>query len=325
MKHITIQNNRNQVEVCRVIYGPGEAGGALDKQTSYQFLDYYTEHGGDTIDTGRVYGTWHIAGRSLSEETIGSWMKSRGNRNQLVISTKGGHPPMSNMYDSRINEKEVRKDLEGSLLDLETDYIDIYWLHRDDMQKPVEEIMPFMDKFVKEGKVRVIGASNWTHERIAEANQFAVSNGLTPFSASQMCYALAKYRLMPHDDTEVQMTKAAYDWYVSQDMPVFAFTSQAQGLYRKAVDAGGTLESMKNEKFTHYFHKDITNRQIHAVQVLSEKYGVSPTVINFAYFNSDKLRTAALFSVSRMEQMEDCMQDTDFRLTEEDRALFAWE
>lgn len=232
---------------------------------------------------------------------------------------------MSNMYSPRINEEEVRKDLEGSLLDLEVDYVDIYWLHRDDIHKPVEEIMPFMDKFVKEGKVKVIGASNWTHERIAEANKFAIENGLTPFSSSQMCYALAKYRLMPHDDTEVQMTKEAYDWYLSQDMPVLAFTSQAQGLYKKAIAAGGTLESMNNEKFTHFFHKDITNRQIAAIKKLSEKYNVSPSVINFAYFNSDKLRTAALFSVSRIEQMEDSMQNVDFTLTEEDRKLFSWE
>ena len=324
MRHITLENQYNKVEVSDVIYGPGEAGGLLDKMTSYRFMDYYVERGGDTIDTARGYGSWHMAGRALSEEMVGSWMKSRGNRHQIILSTKGAHPPMENMYNSRVNAEEIRKDLEGSLQDLETDYVDIYWLHRDDIHKPVSEIMPVLDSFVKEGKVRILGASNWTHERIAEANKFAEENGLTPFSSSQMCYALAKYRLMPHDDTEVQMTKEAYDWYLENKMPVFAFTSQAQGLFKKAIAAGGSLEAMKDERFTHFFEKDITNKHIQAVKTLAEKHHVSPSAVNLAYFHSNKLPIAALFSASKMSQMEDTLANTDMMLTDEEMKMFVW-
>ncbi|WP_122643052.1 aldo/keto reductase [Luxibacter massiliensis] len=324
MKHIILENKYNKVKASGVIYGPGEAGGLLDKMTSYQFMDYYVYRGGDTIDTARVYGSWYMAGRALSEEMVGSWMKSRGNRGQIILSTKGAHPPMDNMYSPRVNAKEIRKDLEGSLKDLETEYVDIYWLHRDDIHKPVSEIMPVLDSFVKEGKVRALGASNWTHKRIEEANRFAEENGLTPFSGSQMCWALAKYRLMPHDDTEVQMTKEAYDWYLANKMPVFAFTSQAQGLFRKAAAAGGSLEAMEDERFTHFFEKDITNKHIRAVQALAEKYNVSPSTVNLAYFHSNKLPAAALFSASRLSQMEDTLADTDMLLTDEDMRLFEW-
>lgn len=324
MKHITLKNKENELQVCNVVYGPGEAGGNLDKMTSYRFMDYYVEKGGDTLDTARVYGSWHIPGRALSEEMIGSWMKSRGNRNQLIVSTKGGHPPMENMYSPRINAAEIRKDLEASLRDLETEYVDIYWLHRDDLNKPVSEIMPVLHEFVKEGKVRVLGASNWTCERIAEANRFATENSLTPFSSSQICWALAKYRLMPHDDTEIQMTEEAYNWYLSQEMPVFAFTSQAQGLFQKAIAAGGSLEAMHNEGFTHYFETEATNHNIKAVKELAEKYNVSPSTINLAYFHSNKLPSVALFSASRLSQMEDTLSDTDFVLSEEEMETFWW-
>lgn len=139
------------------------------------------------MDTARVYASWLQGGDGASEKTIGEFLKSEGLRETAIIATKGGHPPLDDMHNPRINKLELTKDLNESLENLTTDYIDIYYLHRDNERKDVSEIMPILDGFVKEGKVKYLGASNWKVERIIAANKFARENNLTPFLSVKSC------------------------------------------------------------------------------------------------------------------------------------------
>ena len=202
--------------------GTAPFGTGIPRDTAFSILDTFTDLGGNLIDTAAVYGM------GVSEQALGEWMRLRGNRNLVLISTKGGHPSIPD-WSKRITEDDIRADMEDSLRYLGTDRVDVYFLHRDDESKPVEYIMPILDALVREGKTRVIGASNWTVARINEANAFARAEGLTEFSVSQiMCNAACINRDGLYNQTLVAMDGTEYAGYAENRMPVMAYTSQAQ-------------------------------------------------------------------------------------------------
>ncbi len=131
-----------------------------------QVLDRYVSIGGNTIDTAHVY----CGGES--EIAIGQWMMERGNRNDIIILTKGAH---HDQYGPRVNREAITNDLFKSLERLKTDYIDLYALHRDDPTVPVSEIVDVLNEHIKAGRIKAIGGSNWTSDRIQEANEYAAS------------------------------------------------------------------------------------------------------------------------------------------------------
>ena len=126
--------------------GTAPFGTAIGRDTAFAILDAFLALGGNLIDTAAVYGM------GASEQTIGDWLKDRRARDKITVATKGGHPSIPD-WQQRLTEQDVRADLEASLRNLQTDYIDVYFLHRDDPSKPVEDIMPMLHKLVCEGKV----------------------------------------------------------------------------------------------------------------------------------------------------------------------------
>ncbi|MCM3628478.1 aldo/keto reductase [Paenibacillus glycanilyticus] len=154
-------------------------------------MDAYVASGGNMIDTAEVYANWLPGTQSISECTIGNWMKSRGNRNNLIVTTKGAHPRLPTMEISRMSREEITEDVDGSLRRLQVDTIDLYWLHRDDRNRHAGEILDTLNNLVKEGKIRYFGCSNWTANRIQEAQLYAESHGLQSFSANQPMWSLA--------------------------------------------------------------------------------------------------------------------------------------
>ena len=163
--------NNTDLKVSSASLGTDVYGTVLNKAQSYELLDTYTDLGGNIIDTALVYANWIPGEKSLSEKLIGSWMEERKNRHEIIISTKGAHPEI--MTISRLSREEILGDIDKSLKHLKTDYIDIYWLHRDDKNLPVGPIMETLGEIVKSGKARYIGMSNWTYRRIDEANKYA--------------------------------------------------------------------------------------------------------------------------------------------------------
>ncbi len=196
-------------------------------------LDAALGNGINAFDTARVYGE--------SEVSLGNWIRSRHCRDRIVLLTKGGHPAFSQNADSqpaitrRISRSEIRADLEKSLLALGVDYVDIYLLHRDDPSVPVEEIAGWMDELVKEGKARTIGGSNWTHQRIEQARQYALDHGMTPFTVSSPHFSLAETHTDLYGDNCVTLTgdenAAARQWYRENPVAVISFASLSQGFF----------------------------------------------------------------------------------------------
>ena len=167
--------------VSRLFFGTASKP-FLAGENCNRLLDEMFDLGIQTIDSARNYQS--------SEISIGRWFQESGKRDQVVLLTKGGHPDL--LGRRRINEKEIRKDIECSLRNLHSDYIDIYLLHRDDPRKPAGEIVEIFNALYREGKIRAFGGSNWTHTRIEEANRYAQEHGLIPLTVSSPNFSLAE-------------------------------------------------------------------------------------------------------------------------------------
>ncbi len=290
--------------------GTAPFGTAIPRDTAFAILDAFTDLGGNLIDTAAVYGM------GVSEQTLGEWMKLRGSRNRLVISTKGGHPSLPD-WSRRITEADIRADMEDSLRYLGTDHVDIYFLHRDDESKPVEAIMPILDTLVREGKTRLIGASNWTVARIDEANAFARENGMAEFSVSQIFHNAAIINKEGvYDPTLVAMDATEHEGYAENGIPVMAYTAQAQGLFSHIRDRG--YEGLSDSMVRTYLNP-ATRKRAEKILAVSSETGLSPTAVSLAYLLRDReVKTLPILGISRVERLAEAMEV--FRLGERELA-----
>lgn len=287
-------------EVCfPLALGTAPFGTGIPRDTAFRILDAYVDLGGDLLDTAAVYGM------GVSEQVIGEWMKSRGRRDSVRISTKGGHPSIPD-WRRRISDKEIRADMEDSLRYLQTDCVDIYFLHRDDEDQPVEAIMPILDRLVREGKTRYIGASNWTSARIRKANEFARRNGMAEFSVSQIFHNGAFINKEGvYDPTLVAMDETEHAAYAEMGMPVMAYTAQAQGLFSHIRDKGyGGL----SEGLVRTYVNPATESRAERILTVAAETGVSPTAVSLAYLLHDRrVKTVPILGISRPERLTEAM------------------
>lgn len=281
--------------------------GVLISPDKDDLLDRYVALGGNSFDTARVYED------GQSDVWLGEWIKSRRNRQDIVLCTKGCHPLDPNaMHISRLTPEDIIGDLEASLRAIGTDYVDLYLLHRDDPRIPVETIMPALHRLVTAGKTRVIGVSNWTAGRINEANQFAVANGLTPFSVSQMHFSLAQTTpALTTDVTHVTMNDIEYNWYLENNFPVMAFAAQGKGFFSQ-VAKGLPLKEWPQK---YYGFLPENYRRVQRLIKLAAELGTSPSAVAIAYVRDNPLRTSALCAFSSIAQFEESMDVLRFHLT----------
>lgn len=277
-------------------------------------LDDMLAEGINTIDTARKYG--------LAEKSIGRWLKERNNREQVVIISKGGHPSIFGR--KRINEIDVRKDLEKSLKLLNTSYIDIYMLHRDDPSLSVEEIMDFMNKFIDEGKIKAIGVSNWHYKRIKEANDYAIKNGLKPIVVSSPHYSLAVQVKKPWDGTCETITgdEHAEDrkYYEKSQIPVIAFSSLGRGLLTgkfKSSEIDNINKVLDANARKGYAYPVNFKRLARCEEIALQKNMKIPQVA-LAYLFNSKMDVYAVVSMSSNQRIKDNLKSLDITLTEEE-------
>lgn len=216
--------NLSGMNLSEIVLGTDGYSERIDKKTAFNLMDLYLQNGGNVIDTARIYCN------GMSESYVGEFIK--GIRDDLYISTKCSHPPLGDMSKSRLSEADIESDIDTSLKTMGIDYIDIVWLHRDDVTKPVEPIIDALNKMVQKGKIRYFGASNWTHDRIMQANAYAAASNQAAFIASQSLYNMAP-RSRVWDDTLVCIEGEEKKKYDKSHFPVFAFSSQAKGFFEK--------------------------------------------------------------------------------------------
>jgi aryl-alcohol dehydrogenase-like predicted oxidoreductase len=210
--------------VARLIQGTSEFR-LWSPRRVWSILDAVYERGGNTFDTAHSYGN------GKAERLLGQWLKAHGRRDEVVIITKGAHP---NADRSRLTPCDITSDLYDSLARLQVDYIDLYLLHRDDPAVPVAPLIETLNEHLAAGRICAFGASNWQHERIQEANEYALAQGLTPFVASSPQLSLAEPIKEPWPGCVMVSGRSASQaraWYRQTQMPLIAWSSLASGFF----------------------------------------------------------------------------------------------
>lgn len=297
-----------------ICLGTGQLGSTVDKKTSFELLDAFVDMGGNFIDTAHVYADWIPGEKSASEKTIGRWLKERGIRDKVIIGTKGAHPELSTMHIQRLSRDEIVKDLNESLEYLQTDYIDLYWLHRDDPKRPVADILETLNDQVLAGKIRYFGCSNWKPYRIKEALEYAEKNGLKAFVANQMMWSYA----LPNkegikDKTLVPMDEEGLELHRQTGMAAIPYSSQAKGFFTKLSISG--LEGLSDDIKEVYYNDENMERFKRAKKV-AEEMAISINQVALAYLISQPFTTIPIVGCYTIEKLKDSMGAGDLQLDE---------
>lgn len=233
--------NNADLNVSPVCLGTVNYGTTMSEQDAKAQISAFLDAGGNFLDTAHIYGDWGDGPKCVSERVIGKWLKENGHRDEIVLATKGAHPDWGYMDIPRVNKACIEKDLDESLEYLNTDYIDLYFLHRDDPNTPVSEIMECLDDARKAGKIRYYGCSNWALSRIKEAQAYSEAHGLQGFSCNQLMWSLADVNFynLP-DKTFILMDGETRAYHAESGMNVMAYMSIAKGYFARRA-AGENL------------------------------------------------------------------------------------
>ena len=302
-------------DVSVLALGTSEFGGLCPAAQGFDFMDAFLELGGSFIDTARVYGDFATPKNGESEKVVGRWMEQRRCRDRVFLSTKGGHPPLGRMDQSRLSRADIRSDMAGSLEDLRTDHVDVYWLHRDDVSRPVGDIMESLQSLIEDGSTRLIGVSNWHPKRILEANAYAAAHGLTPLTANQPQFSLAQ-QMTVEDPTLTPMDAETWRMHKETNMICCCFSSQGKGFFSK-LDALGEagLPDKARRRFLYPENLAVYER----MKVVREQTGLSIGAIALAWLTCQPFPTFALCGASRVEQVLSLKEAGDATLTPEQR------
>jgi len=285
-----------------------------NREASFALLDAVTAAGGNAFDTAHSY-----AGGD-AERVLGQWMAARGNRDEVVILSKGAHPNADRPV--RVTTFDIAADLHDSLARLKTDHIDIYLLHRDDETQPVGPLVEALNEHQAAGRIRVFGGSNWTVERIQAANAYAEAHGLNPFAVSSPNYSLAEPVVPPWDgclSIGGAAGAAARAWYMQTQMPVFAWSSLAGGFF------SGRFRRDNLDSFTDGFDQgcaraygyEINFQRLERAQRLAEQLGVTAPQVALAYVLHQPLNLFALVGSRTVEEFLDNLRGATLSLTPE--------
>lgn len=300
------------LEPSAICLGSSNFGNGIARADAFRLMDRYVALGGTFLDTASVYADWLPGEKSSSEKTIGAWLAARKNRDAIVLATKGAHPQLATMQVARMSPQEVETDLNASLRNLQTDHIDLYWLHRDDPQRPVAEIIDTLNAQVAAGKIRYFGCSNWRADRIAAAQEYATAQGVQGFVADQMQWSLADVpQSKLADQTAVVMDDALWNYHQQSGLAAIPYSSQAGGWFQKM--AAGQHDKIRPNQ--HKFYDSAENRaRVERVQTLAAQLSLSITEITLGYLLSQPFATLPIVGCRTVEQVEDSLRAGDVRL-----------
>ena len=278
--------------LARILYGTARKEIMIGGRKALRLLDEIADDGATSIETARAYPG--------CERTIGRWMRERGNRESLVIVTKGAN--VKGKKD-RVTPAYIRSDLATSLKQLGTDHVEVYLLHRDDPTQPVGPIVEVLNELHGDGRIGAFGGSNWTHDRIQAANQYALEHGLVPFAASSPNFGLAEqveaaWRgvLTISGSSNVE----AREWYARHDMPIIAWSSMGRGFFSGRLksdhpdDAKRLLDGAARRGFAHPANFERLGR----VETVAAEKGFSVAQIALAWVLNQPLNVFPVVSAS---------------------------
>ena len=295
---------RSGIAIAPLVFGGNVFGWTADEDRSFALLDRFVERGFNAIDTADVYASWApgLSGGE-SETVIGNWLARRGRRDDVVVMTKVG------MWDSRkgLTAANIEAAVEDSLRRLRTDYLDVYFAHVDDESVPLEETLGAFAKLVESGKVRAIGASNYTADRLGTALAISRDQGLPRYEVIQPLY-----NLYDRADFESDLAGVAQE----HDLGVVSYFSLASGFltgkYRKAED----LEGKPRAAFLGKYFDERGQRVLDALLAVAEEVSARPAQVALAWLLTRPALTAPIASATDLGQLDELLDAVDLTLPE---------
>ena len=295
----------SNLEVSALCFGTDLVGSKIDCETSFRLLDLFREAGGTFVDTGNFYSAW-IPGcvGGESETTIGLWMKDRGCRPEMTISTKLGfdYPGCA----GGLSAAEIERECDKSLRRLETDRLDLYYAHRDDPETPLEETMQAFDRLIRAGKVRAIGASNLRAWRIAEANAVATANGWTRYSVVEQRHTYLRPRQGADFGPQICINDDVKSYCRSRNIALIGYSTLLQGAYTRP-DRAVPLQ---------YAGPD-SDARLAVLKSVAEELGVTLNQVAIAWLLQSDPAVLPIIAGSRPEQVRENLAALDIRLSGE--------
>jgi aryl-alcohol dehydrogenase-like predicted oxidoreductase len=283
--------------------GANVFGWTIDKEKSFEILDKYLALGFELIDTADVYSTWGPGNHGgESESIIGEWIKSRGNRNKLILATKVGKP--MSPTKKGLSRKYIREAIDASLKRLQTDYIDLYQSHEDDTQTPLEETMEAFTEMIRSGKVRTIGASNYSPARFSESLDISHRYGYARYECLQPAYNLYS-RAFEKDYQSICL---------SNGIGVISYYALASGFlsgkYRSEADLGKSARGAGIKKYLNAKGFSI----LAALDKIAKNYHTTQASIAIAWILQNPAITAPIASATSIVQLEEITKAVEIKL-----------
>jgi aryl-alcohol dehydrogenase-like predicted oxidoreductase len=308
MRHL----GRSGLQIAPLMLGSNTFGWTTDEPATFAVLDAYVEAGGNAVDTADVYSRWvpgHQGGES--ETILGSWLKARRNRHDVVVATKAASRMGDKPHEAGLSRRWIMQAVEASLARLRTDYVDLYQAHSDDRETPLDETLRAFDDLVHQGKVRYVGASNYQAWRLTRALWESDKHGLARYESIQ-----PKYNLVDRAEYERELEPLCRE----QQVGVITYSSLASGFLSGKYQQGQPLPSSKRAGGIerNYFNARGW-RTLEAVQMVAAQLGATPAQVALAWIVNRPGITAPIASATSPEQVKELMAAVDLKL--DDSAL----
>lgn len=295
---------KSEIKLAPIAFGGNVFGWTADEATSFKLLDEFVASGFTFIDTADVYSRW-VPGNTggESEVIIGKWLKARGGRDKVVIATKLG---MELAPDKKgLSKAYMARAVEDSLKRLQTDYIDLYQSHRDDPATPQQETLEAYAKLIEQGKVRAIGASNFTAPRLAEALELSKKHGLPRYESMQPQYSLVERKELEGDLEQLCL---------KEQVGVIGYYSLASGFlsgkYRSEADLGTRARGSRVKAYLN----ERGFRVLKALDDIAATHKATPTQVALAWLITRPSVTAPIVSATSTTQLQDVLKSTEVKL-----------
>ncbi|TDO52732.1 aryl-alcohol dehydrogenase-like predicted oxidoreductase [Kribbella sp. VKM Ac-2527] len=266
-------------------------------------FDDFVERGGTTFDTAYIYG----GGRG--EKLLGQWIKSRGNRDEVVVIGKGAHTPYC-------DPESIAWQLEESLDRLQTDHVDLYLMHRDNEEIGVGEFVDVLDEQFRAGRIKAYGGSNWSTSRFDEANAYAEANGKQPFTLLSNHLSLARAYDVPWKGCRHVSDDESQAWLRDRQVALFPWSSQARGFFTGRAKP----EDRSDEELVRCFYSDENFERLRRARELAAAKGVEPTAIALAWLLHQSYPVFPLIGPRHISETRTSLPGLSVQLTDEEVA-----
>ena len=292
------------LEVAPLAFGGNVFGWTTDEPTSFALLDAFVDAGFNLIDTADMYSTWVEGHKGGESETIlGKWLQHSGKRAKVIIASKVGKEMGPNLQG--LSKAYIMQAVEASLRRLQTDYIDLYQSHADDPDTPLEETLEAYDQLIKQGKIRAIGASNYSAERLAQSLEASEQTGYPRYESLQPLF-----NLYDREDYEKELEPLCRE----KGIGVISYFSLASGFLSGKYRSTADLSNRARGSFVEKYLNERGFRIVEALDNIAQEHNMTPAQVALAWLISHPSITAPIASATNLEQLNELVEATTIEL-----------